>query len=118
MFRIEDNIIEEEEDDKVDNDSGIQNDEKEEEEEKALKKEKKISKEKKKIMKIGSPKKSNKESIRGKSPIKLPASPQKSPKKRKRKVIPKPENKEHNGTIIANPQFDPDRTANRFANLN
>ena len=114
MFRIEDNIIEEEEDDKVDNDSGIQNDEKEEEEEKALKKEKKISKEKKKIMKIGSPKKEN---IRGKSPSKLLASPQKSPKKRKRKVVPKPENKEHNGTIIANPQFDPDRTANRFANL-
>ena len=40
-------------------------------------------------------------------------SPVKSPKKRRKKFPPKPEKKEHDGTIIADPHFDPDRTAHR-----
>ena len=65
-----------------------------------------------------SPKKSNsKDKARNKSPSKVISSPQKSPKKRKKKVVVKQEKKDHDGTILANPQFDPDRTAQRFATI-
>ena len=95
----------EDEDDKQDNDSGIQNDDKDEFEEKIIKKKNKPS------FKIKSPKKS---SSRSKSPVKNLPSPEKSPKKRKKKLSMKIEKKEHDGTIVPNPQFDAERTSQRY----
>ena len=99
-----DNFVEDE-DDKQDNDSGIQNDDKDEFEEKIIKKKNKPS------FKIKSPKKS---SSRSKSPVKNLPSPEKSPKKRKKKLSLKIEKKEHDGTIVPNPQFDAERTSQRY----
>ena len=99
-----DNFVEDE-DDKQDNDSGIQNDDKDEFEEKIIKKKNKPS------FKIKSPKKS---SSRSKSPVKNLPSPEKSPKKRKKKLSMKIEKKEHDGTIVPNPQFDAERTSQRY----
>ena len=110
-------LAEGDDDDKQDNDSGIQNDEKEdEEEEKIIKKREKIKDSNKKpSFKIKSPKKLSNGSIRSKSPSKNGlSSPEKSPKKRRKKFPPKPEKKDHDGTIVANPHFDAERTAQRY----
>ena len=98
-----DNFVEDE-DDKQDNDSGIQNDDKDEFEEKIIKKKNKPS------LKIKSPKKST---SRSKSPVKNMPSPGKSPQKRKKKLSVKIEKKEHDGTIVPNPQFDAERSSQR-----
>ena len=98
-----DNFVEDE-DDKQDNDSGIQNDDKDEFEEKIIKKKNKPS------LKIKSPKKGT---SRSKSPVKNMPSPGKSPQKRKKKLSVKIEKKEHDGTIVPNPQFDAERSSQR-----
>ena len=85
--------------DKQDNDSGIQNDDKDEDDEKN-----------KPSIKTKSPKKSI---SRSKSPAKNLQSPEKSPRKRKKKFSTKVEKKEHDGTIVPNPQFDAERSAQR-----
>ena len=108
-------ILDDDDDDKQDNDSGIQNDEKEEEEEDKVinKREKNKEKNKKPSFKIKSPKKiSNGSRSKSLSKNSL-SSPEKSPKKRRKKFPPKPEKKDHDGTIMPNPQFDAERTAQR-----
>ena len=104
-------------DDRQDNDSGIQNDEKEDEEEEKIIKKKEKDNNKKPSFKIKSPKKLSNGS-RSKSPSKNGlSSPEKSPKKRRKKFPPKTEKKDHDGTIIANPHFDAERTAQRYISI-
>ena len=57
--------------------------------------------------------KSPKKSSRSKSPDKSLLSPDKSPKKRKKKVSGKVPPQELGGTISPNPQFDAERSAQR-----
>ena len=113
------------EDDKQDNDSGIQKDEKdiegEEEEEKKEKEsdiingseeKESVSKKKPKIkVRSQSPQKLQKRNKDG-SPKKSLGSPQKSPKKRKKKIRPEKQIQEQSdATVIPNENFNPNRSA-------
>ena len=103
------------EDDKQDNDSGIQKDEKDVEgdEGEEEKKEKESANKKKPKIKVRgqSPQKLQQRNKDG-SPKKGLGSPQKSPKKRKKRLrSEKQVREESDATVIANENFDPNRSA-------
>ena len=101
------------EDDKQDNDSGIQKDEKDLEGEEEEKKEKEsVNKKKPKIKVRGqSPQKLQQRNKDGSSKKGL-GSPQKSPKKRKKRLRPEKQIREQSdATVIPNENFDPNRSA-------
>ena len=101
------------EDDKQDNDSGIQKDEKDVEAEEEEKKEKESEIKKKPKLKVRSqsPQKLQQRNKDG-SPKKSVGSPQKSPKKRKKRLRPeKPVKEQTDATVVPNENFDPNRSA-------
>ena len=101
------------EDDKQDNDSGIQKDEKDVEGEEEEKKEKESANKKKPKIKVRgqSPQKLQQRNKDG-SPKKSLGSPQKSPKKRKKRLRPEKQIREQSdATVVPNENFDPNRSA-------